>query len=78
MLWCQCEPIPGSFSSAIALLISSSLGRVNWQITWPSRWNTRVGQSLTRNERPNGLPLPSSILRWRTCGYCCKSFVNAG
>ncbi len=41
---------------------SSGSGRASCMTTWPSRKNTRFGQTLTWNDRPSGRPLPSSTL----------------
>ncbi len=47
---------------------SATLGRASCLMTLPSRRNTRLGQSLTRNDRPSGRPGPSSTQMKRTSG----------
>lgn len=59
----------GSALSKVARSARST-GRTTRATSWPSRSRTTVGHSFTWNERPSGLPLPSSIFQ---CGRSCAS-----
>lgn len=52
-----------SIRSSASPIASACCGRTRRASSMPSFRKTSVGQSLTRKERPRGLPFPSSILK---------------
>lgn len=67
----------GSIRESARLTALESAGRTRRPTSIPSFRNTKVGQSFTLNERPNGRPLPSSTRKCRTSGCANNASYTA-